>query len=33
MITNGMTYGLGGLALGISAIPLLFILWRVVNPR
>ena len=29
MITNGVTYGFGALALGISAIPLLLILWRV----
>ncbi len=29
MITNGMTHGLAALALGISAIPLLLILWRV----
>ena len=30
-ITNGMTYGLAVLAVGISSIPLLFILWRVVK--
>jgi hypothetical protein len=31
-ITPGMTYGVAALAVGISAIPLLFILWRVVKP-
>jgi len=31
MITNGMTYGLAALSVGISSIPLLFILWRVVK--
>jgi hypothetical protein len=31
MITNGMTYGLAALAVGIYSIPLLFILWRVVK--
>ena len=33
MITNGVTYGFGALALGVSAIPLLFILWRVTKVR
>ena len=28
-IPNGMTYGLAALTVAISAIPLLFVLWRV----
>jgi len=31
MITTGMTYGLAAWALGISSIPLLFILWGMVK--
>ena len=30
-IPNGMAYGLAALSVALSAIPLLFVLWRVVK--